>query len=43
MKNEIKLSAMMFVQYIMLPVWFVPMLPYVESLPPPHGPCGAAS
>ena len=33
MKNEIKLSAMMFVQYIMLPVWFVPMLPYVESLP----------
>lgn len=31
MKN-FRLGAMMFLQYIMLPVWFVPMLPYVKSL-----------
>lgn len=31
MKN-IKLSLMMFLQYMMLPIWFVPMLPYVQSL-----------
>lgn len=32
MKN-FKLSLMMFLQYMMLPIWFVPMLPYVQSLP----------
>ena len=32
MKNTFKLSLMMFLQYMMLPVWFVPMLPYVNSL-----------
>ena len=26
------LSAMMFLQFFMLPVWFVPILPYVQSL-----------
>ena len=31
MKN-LKLSLMMFLQYMMLPVWFVPMLPYVKTL-----------
>jgi nucleoside transporter len=29
---RIKLSAMMFLQFMMLPVWFVPMFPYVKSL-----------
>ena len=29
----IKLSAMMFLQFMMLPVWFVPMLPYVQAMP----------
>ena len=33
MKNRILLSLMMFLQFMMLPVWFVPMLPYVQSLP----------
>ena len=30
---RIKLSAMMFLQFMMLPVWFVPMFPYVQNLP----------
>ena len=33
MRNRILLSLMMFLQFMMLPVWFVPMLPYVQSLP----------
>lgn len=33
MKNGILLSMMMFLQYIAMPVWFVPLLPYVKSLP----------
>ena len=33
MKNGILLSMMMFLQYIAMPVWLVPLLPYVKSLP----------
>ena len=33
MKNAVLLSVMMFLQFMMLPVWFVPMFPYVQSLP----------
>ena len=33
MKNGFRLSVMMFLQFMALPVWFVPMLPYVKSLP----------
>ena len=33
MKNAVLLSLMMFLQFMMLPVWFVPMFPYVQSLP----------
>ena len=33
MKTNIKLSVMMFLQYMMLPVWFVPMFPYVQAMP----------
>lgn len=32
-KMRVKLSAMMFLQFMMLPVWFVPMFPYVQNLP----------
>lgn len=32
MRKNILLSAMMFLQFMMLPVWFVPILPYVQSL-----------
>ena len=33
MKNAVLLSVMMFLQFMMLPVWFVPMFPYVQALP----------
>ena len=33
LKMRVKLSAMMFLQFMMLPVWFVPMFPYVQKLP----------
>ncbi|MFA5203104.1 MAG: MFS transporter [Lentisphaeria bacterium] len=33
-----KLSAMMFLQFMMLPVWFVPMLAYVTKLSPAGSP-----
>ena len=33
MKKKALLSLMMFLQYMMLPVWFVPMLPYVQAMP----------
>ena len=33
MMKTVKLSTMMFLQYMMLPVWFVPMLPYVQAMP----------
>ncbi|MBP5284978.1 MAG: MFS transporter [Kiritimatiellae bacterium] len=33
MKNAVKLPVMMFLQFMLLPVWFVPMVPYVRSLP----------
>jgi len=33
MKNKISLSLMMFLNYMALPVWFVPLLPYVRTLP----------
>ena len=32
MATRVKLSAMMFLQFMMLPVWFVPMFPYVKSM-----------
>ena len=32
MKTKVKLASMMFLQYLMLPVWLVPLLPYVQSL-----------
>ena len=31
--KKIVLSAMMFLEYMAMPVWFVPMLPYVKALP----------
>ena len=30
--KTIKLAAMMFVQFLMLPVWLIPLLPYVQGL-----------
>ena len=33
LKMRIKLSAMMFLQFMMLPVWLIPLYPYVKSLP----------
>ena len=30
---RIKLSAMMFLQFMMLPVWLIPLYPYVQALP----------
>ena len=33
MKTNIRLSVMMFLQYMMLPVWFVPMFSYVQAMP----------
>lgn len=30
---RVRLSTMMFLQYLMLPVWFVPMFPYVQAMP----------
>lgn len=33
MRKIILLSLAMFLQYMMLPVWFVPMIPYVQALP----------
>ena len=30
--TKVKLSAMLFLQYLMMPVWFVPLLPYVRAL-----------
>jgi len=32
MGMRVKLSAMMFLQFMMLPVWFIPMFGYVERL-----------
>ena len=33
MGTRVKLSAMMFLQFMMLPVWFLPMFPYVGGMP----------
>ena len=33
MGNGMRLSLMMFLQYMAMPVWFVPLLPYVRTLP----------
>lgn len=33
MKKKALLSLMMFLQYMVLPVWFVPLVPYVQSMP----------
>ena len=33
MRKTLLLSISMFLQYMMLPVWFVPMIPYVQALP----------
>ncbi len=30
---RVKLSAMMFLQFMMLPVWLIPLYPYVQALP----------
>lgn len=34
MATRIKLSAMMFVQFMILPVWFIPMFPYITKMSP---------
>ncbi len=34
MKTRVKLSAMMFLQFMMLPVWFIPMFPYITRMAP---------
>ena len=33
LKTRVQLSAMMFLQFMMLPVWFVPMFSYVKAMP----------
>ena len=33
MWKNVLMSLMMFLQFMMLPVWFVPMLPYVQAMP----------
>ena len=33
MGTRVKLSAMMFLQFMMLPVWFIPMFAYVNKMP----------
>ena len=30
--RTVRLSVMMFVQFLMLPVWVIPLLPYVQGL-----------
>ncbi|MDD2599759.1 MAG: MFS transporter [Kiritimatiellae bacterium] len=32
--TRIKLSAMMFLQFMILPVWFIPMFPYIRKMAP---------
>nr|HPK38002.1 MFS transporter [Kiritimatiellia bacterium] len=34
MATRVKLSAMMFLQFMMLPVWFIPMFPYITEMAP---------
>lgn len=34
MKTRVKLSAMMFLQFMILPVWFIPMFPYITKMAP---------
>ncbi len=34
MGTRVKLSAMMFLQYMILPVWFIPMFPYITKMAP---------
>lgn len=34
MGTRIKLSAMMFLQFMILPVWFIPMFPYITKMAP---------
>ena len=33
MRKNVLLSLMMFLQYMVLPVWFVPLVPYVHAMP----------
>ena len=33
LKMRMKLSAMMFLQFMMMPVWFIPMINYVKGMP----------
>jgi len=34
MGTRVKLSAMMFLQFMILPVWFIPMFPYITKMAP---------
>jgi nucleoside transporter len=34
MATRVKLSAMMFLQFMILPVWFIPMFPYINKMAP---------
>ena len=34
MSTRVKLSAMMFLQFMILPVWFIPMFPYITKMAP---------
>ena len=34
MGTRVKLSAMMFLQFMILPVWFIPMFPYINKMAP---------
>jgi nucleoside transporter len=34
MGTRVKLSAMMFLQFMILPVWFIPMFPYITAMAP---------
>ncbi|MDD8043677.1 MAG: MFS transporter [Verrucomicrobiota bacterium] len=38
MGTRVKLSAMMFLQFMMLPVWFIPMFAYVTKMSPEGSP-----
>ncbi len=34
LNTRVKLSAMMFLQFMILPVWFIPMFPYITKMAP---------
>ena len=43
MGTRVKLSAMMFLQFMILPVWFIPMFPYITKMATAAGRCRPGS